>query len=300
MIDKTFHEDGKTYYFRQLEDWYEMIRLAERVNREAKNNVFGGLRCASLERSDSRTKWSGTESLSEAIRLSREGWPEGREMIRNIRENISVEKLLPRSNRLTRTVDLSGDEPDIDLYLQGDPEHMATLWDRIELAYGKVVRIAMSRSASASTDPERIVHRGVAVLSAVEIMILLGFTVEIDLIDSTKRSDYFIEYQTPILHAGDPLHLDTLAFMLIHPSVLRRIWFAVAENEPLKIRKQFGFEEDDGYGAPQDPHFRDGYDLVVDWKDGLLESEEEIVPYTLKVLEKIGIKVPSPDSLKAM
>jgi len=290
MRKETKEKDERVYYLRYYDDWIDFLSCAEKVLRGQKKGTFNGMSCASL--SEGNESWSGTNDLPQAIKLAFQGWPEGREQVREAQRRMQIEKLPPQSQRIVRQVDLAGDEPDVDLFLQGEPEHMVTLHEAIRPQYGKVMRFILNRTANAGVSSDRIVRRGVALLTAMETLIILGFTVEMMVMFACERGIYQLEQYMPILHAGDPINLDTLAFMFLHPAVLRRLCFAANECEPTEIRDQFGFVDHGGYGSSCRPHFLPKCDLFHNWDEGLLSSDDQIIPMVLKILDQAGIKMP--------
>jgi hypothetical protein len=288
MIKET--KEGKQYV-RTYTDWMDFLALSEKVRDNVDSNgKFNGGRCASVTHKDA--KWSGTKTLDEAINLAYRGWPEGRDKIRDTRMKLQIDNLLPNARKIKSTFDVYGDEPDIDRYLEGVPEDMVTLNESISSSSGKVVRISVNRSASCVVETDKIIRKGVAILLAVETLIHLGYSIEIWVSEAVSSySGYTHEHHIPILHAGDPINLDTIAYMFLHPAVLRRLVFAADECEEHEIRKQFGFWNDGGYGQPSEPIHGPKSDIVMKWSEGLVSKDEDILPFTESILEQVGIRI---------
>jgi hypothetical protein len=110
----------------------------------------------------------------------------------------------------------------------------------------QAVRIIASIATPWTTPLQEFANRGAAILSAAEAAEAQGSRVEI-LVEETS-ADHHLGLSASILlkAAGNPADRDSLAFFLIHPASLRRIFFALMETEPdlqpLCI----------GYGIPQD------------------------------------------------
>ncbi|OGI26196.1 MAG: hypothetical protein A3J76_01205 [Candidatus Moranbacteria bacterium RBG_13_45_13] len=290
MRKETQEKDGCTYYLRFFRDWLDFVSCAEHVLRGCKGKSFGGMECSSLY--EGKRDWYGTETLAEAVEFAYRGWPEGRKKIREARERMQIEKLLPRAQRIIRSVDTSGDEPDIDLFLQGEPEHMVTLHETIKPHRGKVLRFVLSRDGNASVEGLQMIRRGTAVLTALETLLMLGFTVEILIVLGYERRSAEGAHYVPILHAGDPINLDTLAFMFLQPAVLRRLSFAACECESREYREIFDIYANGGYSRACLPTFLPEHDFCLDWKDGLLNHDDEVVPFAFEILRRVGIKIP--------
>lgn len=289
MRKETQKKRGRTYYLRYFDDWLDFVSCAERVENGRRGTDFGGMSCASLTSGDK--DWYGTRSLAEAIRLAREGWPAGRKQIRDIRKRLQIDHLLPHAQRIVRQTDVAGDEPDIDLFLYGEPENMVTLYEKNTFEHGKVLRFVFSRDGLADVEAGDMMRRGVAVLAAIETLIVLGYTIEVTIVFSSEEGDYQHEQYIPVLHAGDPINLDTLAVMLAHPAILRRLQFASCECEPRVIRENMDFHDDGGYACSCKPSVLPPHDLFYNWDEGLLDSERKILPFTMKILKRVGVNV---------
>lgn len=294
MRKETIERDGQTCHLRRFDDWLDFISHAERIERDRQGTEYNGMECVSLSSND--PGWYGTNSLAEAIQLAKRGWPEGREKVREVRRRMRVEKLRHHAFRTLRDTDVSGDEPDIDLFLQNEPEHMFTIYREIDTQPGKVFRAILDCSWSAWTPSEQIVRRGVALLAAFEAMLTIGYTVEVTISEAITGYGSSERYESyvPVLHAGDPLNLDTLAYMFISPSVLRRLYFAVEELEPPELRKSFGFygphNGGGGYGHPKYPSFLEDADIPIRHDEGLVSRDEDILPISLSILRRVGIE----------
>jgi hypothetical protein len=291
MINETREQSGRVYYLRYFCDWLDFVSIAEKVQAGCKGQKYGGMSCGSLNDGEERKRWSGTGSLLEAIRLAHQGWPEGRSEVLELSGKINIEELLSHTQRFSRSLDMAGDEPDIDCFLQGVPENMVTLQEYISSGYGKVLRFFLNRTVSCGVDTRVIIRKGVALCSMIKTMTLLGYAIEVTLTIAIKRGNRNYEVFIPVLHAGDPINMDTLAFMFIHPAVLRRLCFAVAECEPSEIRNHFGFRDDRDYGIPTQPVCVPEGVILFDWEDGLLDEDSQIMPYVVEVLQRVGINV---------
>lgn len=287
MIKETIAQNGRTYHIRHYGDWLEFVSDAEKVSSGRDGSDFNGMSCSSLQ--SGKREWYGTDSLNEAINLACHGWPEGRENVRETRKRLQVEKLFPHAQRIIRNIDTSGDEPDIDLFLDGEPEHMVTINEAINPQHGKVLRFIISRSGLADVSANKMVRRGVAVCIALEALIMMGFAVEITIAFAAEEDGCQYEQYVPILHAGDPVNLDTMAFMFLQPAVLRRLGFAAKECESENIRRIFGFYDGAGYSKSCRPKFLPQHELFLDWQEGLVDSDAEIVWFAGEILKKVGI-----------
>lgn len=289
MIAETKEEKGVTHHIRNFDSWLEFVSMAEKINDGCKGITYGGLGCESM--TPGGKYWHGTDSLSAAIELAKFGWPEGRNKISQIFREINIEKFAPDSERLVRQIDVAGDEPDIDLFLRGDPENMATMHEEIVPQHGKVVRILINMSVNWFIKASSIEYRGAGILAQIRSLMLRGYSVQVGLVFGSINHDEDEIYQVvvPVMNAGDPLNLDTMAFMLLHPAVARRLEFAVNDCESKSLRKKFRFHTGGEYAVPCEPVFLPDHELYFRGSDGLLESEDQVLPFAKLAMEKLGI-----------
>lgn len=289
MREEIREHNGENFHLRYYCDWLDFVSYAEQVERGQNGGEYGGMRCRSVEQGE--LEWFGTNTLAEAISFARKGWFNGRQKVRDMRRLLNIKNLLPYSQRIHATRDVAGDEPDIDLFLQGEPENMITPWESQTAQRGKVVRFIINRTVSANVDGDEIVRRGIALIIAFETLIQLGYSVNVTICFSVHgEGETRMEWYIPVLHAGDPINMDTLAFMFIQPAVCRRLQFAVSECEPRKIREQFNFYTGGGYGHPPfDPFFLPEHDLFIEYNEGLFYKNEQVVPFVFDILHRVGM-----------
>lgn len=200
-----------------------------------------GIRLSSIE---SDYNFTGTRNMAEAVNLARAGWPEGRaKMLAAL--SLAAAATAPRQAMKTR-YDVAGEAPDVGRYLAGDPACMvnrARATDRRK----PVIRVLASVGAPSMCETSHMINRGAAILAQVDAWEESGWSVELELIqeshflrsrdDSRPRSmpnapmaDYIVNYHVMLKRAGEQLELDRVAFALIHPSMLRRLCFAIDER----------------------------------------------------------------------
>ncbi len=281
---------------RTCEDWPELLACAARVVQGAEGITFQGLPCASLD--NQRLEWYGGVSLASAITLGWQGWPEGKTRLQNILKRIESLRLMPQAWRAGPVWDVAGEEPDVARFLEGSPENMMTITPQIQ-PHGKVLRLLVEGGYSSYRKPEHVLLRGAALLSAIHTAKMLGYTMDITLMFCVRTLDARenMEVTIPILRAGDVLDLDRLAFMTLHPCVLRRLMFAMCECESESMRRTFGFQSNDGYGIPYEhPHFPPSHDFYLDSVDTFPDSEEAAAGLAKRILAQCGIRLQEDSS----
>lgn len=289
ITDRTI-ENGEVCYFRQLTSIDEVLLIADGINSLDEEEQR---RCASINNDFGFTH---TNSLKEAIDLCRYGWSEGRERVLETMARLGIDDSLANlGDEIDFQLETAGDEPDIDRYLAGDPENMMNY--RIEDSItGRNVKLLVNSSQAAYVDPTIITRRGIAVVAAIETAATAGYGVSLDMVERSSPSTTFwgetsatiVEYRIPIAEAGGYVNIDTLTFTVTHPSFLRRLMFALNENEPAEIREEMGYMSGRGYGRPEPIKLREGEEaIVIDKDDGLLKSDDEILPFATDIAKKL-------------
>lgn len=171
-------------------------------------------------------EWSGAASFEEAVKMAREGWPEGRKLMVD-----AMASAAPVTAKVADyMMDVAGAYPIAALAAAGDPMCMvapAPVSDRVR----PVIRLAINRCASAAYSCKEFTNFGAAVASYVDALEGSGYRVEIDAamvcMDGNNRPYYC---GVIVKQAHEPLEIDRMAFCLTNPAFLRRLHFAVAQN----------------------------------------------------------------------
>tara|TARA_R110002012_G_scaffold92324_2_gene224295 strand:- start:1055 stop:1900 length:846 start_codon:yes stop_codon:yes gene_type:complete len=203
---------------------------------------------------DAPEEWSGDVTLDQAVKLAEFGWKDGRDRMStelDMAHNATSFERLPSFD-----YDVAGYMPNIPLYVSGCPSHMMSPLGN-ESSMGRVVEFKVNLSASSRVSEETLMRRGASILSLIDKLEDSGMSCAITLCEYTKASygkgQFLIEF--PIKKAGQPLDIDRCAYAMVHPSMLRKICFALTELEP---KAEEGWSS--GYGRPDDLpyHMRHG------------------------------------------
>lgn len=195
-----------------------------------------------------------TKSIEEAIDLARYGWPKGKEIIKKLtkdHENL-FHKLFPSQDfDIKITNDHEGEVVNMDNYLSGQPEDMMTFGqdeERIKkLSSGKMQRIIVYADIAAYISTDAVFNRGAIISSMINIMELYGFRTELWAYQSSYIGDNHSAYIFKLKNFDEDLDLNKLSFVFCHPSMTRRIQFALLEQE-----ENGHFWVSHNYGYPKD------------------------------------------------
>lgn len=201
-----------------------------------------------------------TKNLEEAISLCRFGWPKGKDIIKDLsikHENI-FHKIFPQQDfELKITSSEEGEIVNMDNYLSGQPDDMMSYGqdeDKIrKLANAKMQRIIVLGNYSSGISADTIFNRGCIIASMINIMEIYGFRTELWVCRKVLDLGYkhTAKYFFRLKNFDEDLNLNNLSFAICHPSFLRRLCFAIMEQEESNeiIRD---FVNHGGYGMPTD------------------------------------------------
>jgi hypothetical protein len=192
--------------------------------------------------------WAGG-SWQEALRLAEDGWttvlPEVDAEIAELRERVGDEVL---TTALVPSWDVTGSEVDIGAYLSGEPECMVDAVPQRISARGRVVTFLVP-AGYVHTTPHTAVHnRGVALAALCSSIIAAGHSVEIwsgfcPYVSETDRHAAVARVISP----AEPFDMGRLMFVMAHPAMLRRLWFAVWDSAAKPVARRL-CDEDYGWG----------------------------------------------------
>lgn len=171
-----------------------------------------------------------TESLDEAVKLAEEGWhderPEVDKLIRALQDQLG--ERLHKTNR--HFVGFAGGGVNMGNFLAGLPNHM-NAFRRVPMAkHGKIVRIVLDYGANGMVRTEVMRKRGAVVTVLVDALATLGLSVELWGETTVKIGDLGKHTTLVKLHdPREPLDIDSLMYVIAHPSMLRRLTFGVRE-----------------------------------------------------------------------
>lgn len=176
--------------------------------------------------------WSGA-GFGEAMKLAREGWPEGRKALVEGLDTAAI--ITQRETYRSEMLDVAGAYPFVPAAVAGD----ACCMVRQGLEHAKtrpIFRLVMNAAVSGSINGGPIFNRGAAILSWVDRLEATGGRCEI-IIAEDGYSPYgwakkHVCFSVTAKRAEEPLDLDRMAFLLMHPATQRRLFFRCYECQP--------------------------------------------------------------------
>ena len=177
-------------------------------------------------------------SPADAVRLAREGWPDGERKLADALKRADALALAGAGNLSGFSSDLSA-LPDLvpsaapaarwDLgdYMTGAPD----LYREQVPPPARVLRLVLDGAVSAAVKPHEIQAAAGALVAVVQRLQAQGVTVSVDLVFGGEAASNApgIVCLIPVISEGRTMELDRLAFWLSHPCALRRFGFALYE-----------------------------------------------------------------------
>ncbi len=178
---------------------------------------------------DAGRDWNGnTRNREHAIQIARNGWPTGAQNLESL-----IKGVLPAvklGDVPTFSMDVAGAYPIAPYAAAGDPCAMVTLGSEPKRA--RVARFVLNICNLCTVSPKSIMAWGSAVLALVDSLENQDIRCEIVCCSNAEAGDQRFSTIINVKQAGDPLDIDRLAFVIAHPSMLRRLWFRGVEIQP--------------------------------------------------------------------
>lgn len=156
----------------------------------------------------------------------------------------SITKSINVSNRTKFYNDVVGFNANVPRYLQGVPQNMIN--SKKVVVKQPTITLLKSISYSAFWSTESIINESIKALSIVHKIEQSGTRVNLDIIWSDREGSEEIIYRLNVKKASERLNISKLAFPMVNPSMLRRIFFSALEVEKLNNPQSWAH----GYGSP--------------------------------------------------
>ena len=163
--------------------------------------------------------------------------------------------------------DVAGFQCSVPRYLQGIPTNMIN--KKQTQQKNKVITVNKLCSYSSTTPKETIEDESVKVLQLVNRLEKQDYRVNLNILFGCKKRSKVL-YRLNIKPSSQKLNIKQTAFLLVHPSMLRRIMFSAIERT--EVCSKEGFER--GYGTVLDT-----FDFINVLKNNnLYKKNEYIIP----------------------
>ena len=226
-----------TYEYTSISDVIDFIKNNEQKERFIeKRSGYGSI--------DGSYEFTQTHDFEESYDLLKQGWEEGTKRLKDKLET----KVKSVSTKQKTIYDVSGFQCSVPRYLQGIPTNMIN--KKTVSQKNKVITINKNISYSCIVGADEITNECAKVLELVNNLESNGCRVNLNIIIGTTVANRYHEYEDYVKicvkQASQRLNLKQVAFPVMHPSMLRRIFFALME------RYEEGYNFANAYGRPLD------------------------------------------------
>lgn len=202
------------------------------------NDAFRWNTHSSVDGSYSFTK---TESFEEATDLFKNGWSEMAEKLvqkLKVAENKTEATMKPKT-----TLSVCGYQAIVPLYLQGIPNNMVN--KKMVPVKQKVITLNKSIDYNCGVSTNQIIEESIKAMQIVKKLESQGYRCNLNIVLGTSAGGKQFVTKVRIKSANEKMNISKLAFPLVHPSMLRRLFFRFIEVYP-NVTKDFIW----GYGTP--------------------------------------------------
>ena len=189
--------------------------------------------------------WTKTESFDEAVQLFKNGWSDmATKLVQRLKviEAKTEPTMKPRSK-----LDVCGYQAIVPLYIQGVPNNMMN--KKMVPVKQKVITLNKSLDYNGGTSSDKIIEESIKAMQIIKKLEAQGFRCNLNIALGTSAGwgadarQFIIKVR--VKSANEKLNVSKLAFPLVHPSMLRRLFFRFIEVYPHVTKNFVG-----GYGAP--------------------------------------------------
>lgn len=189
-------------------------------------------------------KWfTKTESFEEAVNLFKNGWSDmASKLVQKLKviESKTEPTMKPRNQ-----LGVCGYQAIVPLYLQGVPNNMMN--KKMVPVKQKVITLNKSIDYHGGVSADTIVEESIKAMQIIKKLEAQGYRCNLNIVLGSSagwpEKQFIIKVR--IKSANEKMNISKLAFPLVHPSMLRRLFFRFIEVYP-NVTKSFV----SGYGAP--------------------------------------------------
>lgn len=204
------------------------------------NDAFCWAKHSSVDGSYYFTK---TKDFNEAIELFKNGWSD---MATKLVQKLKViESKTKPTMKPKNVLSVAGYQAIVPLYLQGVPNNMVT--KKMTPVKQKVITLNKSIDYNCGVSADQIIEESIKAMQIVKKLEAQGYRCNLNIVLGTAAGNPSKQFvvKVRIKSANEKLNVSKLAFPLVHPSMLRRLFFRFIEVYP-HVTKSFV----SGYGSP--------------------------------------------------
>ena len=175
-----------------------------------------------------------TKDFSEAVELFKNGWSDmATKLVQKLKviENKTEPMMKPKN-----VLSVAGYQAIVPLYLQGVPNNMVT--KKMTPVKQKVITLNKSIDYNGGVSADQIIEESIKAMQIVKKLEAQGYRCNLNIVLGSSEPDIKLYVKIKIKSANEKLNVSKLAFPLVHPSMLRRLFFRFIEVYP-HVTKSF-------------------------------------------------------------
>lgn len=236
MKTEQINEKTEVIEFNSLAEFYDYLCVTPF------NDAFRWAEHSSVSGSQRFTK---TKNFEEAVNLFKSGWSDmASNLVQKLKISESKTENIPKSKN---KLDVCGYQAIVPLYLQGVPNNMVN--KKMTPIKQKVITINKSIDYNGGVSANEIIDESIKAMQIIKKLEAQGYRCNLNIVLgssagwSKNAKGFFVKIR--IKSASEKMNVSKLAFPLVHPSMLRRLFFRFMEVYPNVTKSFVG-----GYGAP--------------------------------------------------
>lgn len=225
-------------YITEVIEYSSLSEFYDYITSTPFNKTFESCKHSSVTGSKEFTK---TYTFEEAVGLLKNGWVD---MSTKLTQKLNVADKNLRSNRRPKTIlSVQGYQAIVPLYLNGCPQNMVN--SKMVSVKQKIITLNKSVTYSAFVTTKQIEDESVKAMQIVKRLESQGYRCNLNIVLGVFKGTRRFIVKVRIKNANEKLNVSKLAFPMVHPSMLRRLFFRFIEVYP-KVTSVFCY----GYGKP--------------------------------------------------
>lgn len=189
---------------------------------------------------DGSASWTKTSSFDEAVDLMRNGWTD---MAQQLTHKLKATPDMELMHQMRTVIGVAGFQPVVPLYLAGVPTNMVS--KQMVPIKQKVINVTKSIDYSSGVSADKIVEESIKAMQIIKKLESQGYRANLYIAIGSFSGGTEIVCKVKIKSANEKMNISKVAFPLVHPSMLRRLFFRWIEVNP-HVTKSFVH----GYGMP--------------------------------------------------
>lgn len=171
--------------------------------------------------------FTGTKSFDHAVELLKNGWSG---MSKKLTQKLKVASKPATQMKPRNVLSVAGYQPIVPLYLAGVPTNMVN--KQLVTVKSKVVTVTKLIDYSCNIATSKIEEESIKAMQIVRRLEAQGYRVNLNVGWGTCAKGNEIILKVRIKNANEKLNVSKLAFPMVHPSMLRRLFFRYLEVCP--------------------------------------------------------------------